>query len=375
MSLALPVIAQKKQAVSMNWKVAAELPADKGKLHATGLAGPVTGISGDMFFVGGGANFPDSMPWTGGKKKYYDKMYAYSIRHDQLVPFKRSFTLPFPIAYSACCSTSFGLLYAGGENETGITNKVGLVQWDTKTKNITVKKLPDLPIAVTNAAITLVGNTVYLAGGETATGASSQFIALDLKNTGQGWKPLLSLPYAVSHTVAAASTLQHRNKIYIAGGRKKNNDGISDLFADVLQYDIASNSWEKKASLPYALSAGAGIITADGNLLLFGGDKGTTFHQVEIFIAAISNEKDDIKKQTLILEKNKLQAAHPGFSKEILLYDIKTDSWKTIGIIPFATPVTTTAVKNNEIIYIPSGEIRAGVRSPHILSVTILGNK
>ena len=90
-----------------------------------------------------------------------------------------------------------------------------------------------------------------------------------------------------------------------------------------------------------------------------------------MLIAAINNEKDESKKQELILQKNKLQLAHPGFSNEVLLYNIKTNIWKAIDTIPFATPVTTTAVKWKSSFFIPSGEIKAGVRSPNILSVKI----
>jgi N-acetylneuraminic acid mutarotase len=64
-----------------------------------------------------------------------------------------------------------------------------------------------------------------------------------------------------------------------------------------------------------------------------------------------------------------LQSAHPGFSKEILAYNIINDSWDVIDSIPYATPVTTTAVKWNNCFFIPSGEIKAGIRSSFILSV------
>jgi len=67
--------------------------------------------------------------------------------------------------------------------------------------------------------------------------------------------------------------------------------------------------------------------------------------------------------------KNLLQENHPGFCKEVFRYQIKTDKWTKIGSLPFPTPVTTTAVKWGGTVYIPSGEIKAGVRSSKILSV------
>ena len=106
-------------------------------------------------------------------------------------------------------------------------------------------------------------------------------------------------------------------------------------------------------------------------LLLFGGDKGATFHRTEELIAAINHCKDESEKQRLTEEKAKLQTAHPGFSKEILSYDITGNTWQMIGTLPYETPVTTTAVKWNECFILPSGEVKAGVRSPHILVAKI----
>ena len=60
--------------------------------------------------------------------------------------------------------------------------------------------------------------------------------------------------------------------------------------------------------MPYALSAGTGILYDANNIILFGGDKGTVFHKTETLIAAINAEKDEVKKQELIKQKNKLQS-------------------------------------------------------------------
>jgi N-acetylneuraminate epimerase len=73
--------------------------------------------------------------------------------------------------------------------------------------------------------------------------------------------------------------------------------------------------------------------------------------------------------------KAKLQAAHPGFSKEMLAYDITGNIWQVIGTMPYATPVTTTSVQWKDCFIIPSGEIKAGVRSPLIISVKPITRK
>jgi len=375
MFLTVPALAQKKQHYSLKWDVVAELPADSGLQNSLGVAGPVTGIHKDVLFVGGGANFPEAMPWQGGAKKFHTAIHVYAAKGRKLKLLAKSFSLPYPVAYAASCNTATGILYAGGESEKGITDKVWLMMWDTKTEELLFKTLPALPFPVSNASATLIGNTVYLAGGETAINTSAQFHSLDLNDIFAGWNKLADIPQPVSHTVMTHSSGKKGDKIYLCGGRKKNSNGISTLYNNVFEYDVAANSWKEKKAMPYALSAGTGIMYDEKNILLFGGDKGIVFNKTETLIATINTEKNPDKKHELVQQKNKFQTEHPGFSKEVLLYNCKRDTWEIVGSIPFDTPVTTTAIKLKSSVIIPSGEIKAGVRSPKILSVKIQRKK
>jgi len=359
--------AQKAKGKAMQWKIAAQLPALNGQPKSLGFAGPVAGVHRNLLVIAGGANFPDAMPWKGGKKKYYDDVFVYVKNKKTIALYKKTFKLPSSIAYSANCSTPQGIIYAGGENEKGISNKVFLLQWDAGNMTIVTRNLPDLPVAVTNAAAACHDNVVYIAGGETAGGASDQFYCFDINNMAAGWKTLPAIPKPVSHTVLIAQSNADHASIYLTGGRRKDTNGLSDLYSSVFEFDILKNQWKEKASLPYALSAGTGIAAGSSNILIFGGDKGETFHKTEKFIAAINSEQDDRKKTDLIQQKNKLQSSHPGFSKEILMYDAESDEWSVVGCIPFDSPVTTSAVIWENKVIIPSGEIRAGVRTPQIL--------
>ncbi|MFC0773425.1 hypothetical protein ACFEL9_10835 [Terrimonas sp. R1] len=355
----------------MQWKIAAQLPALNGQPKSLGFAGPVAGVHGNILVIGGGANFPDAMPWSGGKKKYYDDVFVYVKNKKTISLYKKIFRLPSSIAYSANCSTPQGIVYAGGENEKGISNKVLLLQWDGIKETIVSKYLPDLPVALTNAAAAFHNNTVYIAGGETIGATSDQFYCLDMKSMAAGWKLLPAIPKPVSHAVLIAQSNADHASIYLVGGRKKNTNGISDLYSLVFKFDILKCQWEEKRSLPYALSAGTGIAAGLNNILIFGGDKGETFHKTEDLIAAINSEKDETKKTELIQQKNKLQSSHPGFSKEILMYNIESDEWTVVDCIPFDSPVTTSAVIWENKVIIPSGEIKAGVRTPQILSANL----
>ena len=362
--------AQKKHNIIMDWKIAATLPAKQNDNISLGFAGVISGIYEGKIIVAGGANFPNGMPWMGGKKVYNDDMYVYELKEELLQLQNKIYTLPEPIAYSASTTCSQGIIYAGGESESGLSKKVFVIRLSNDGLKIT--RLPDLPIAIANASIVNINDTIYLAGGETISEASNQLIVLDLNNLKFGWKQLKSIPLSLSHAVMVVQQADSHKKLYLLGGRQKKQTGISELFNTIFEFDIEKNNWNKKTDLPYSISAGTGVAFNDEKVLLLGGDKGTTFHKVETLIAAINKETDAQKKEALNAQKIKLQSTHPGFSKEMILYDCIKDTCIIIGEIPFSVPVTTNTFKNENQLFITSGEIRAGVRTPNILSAKMV---
>ncbi len=375
MLLADAINAQNAAWWTVQFTIAATLPPDVNKQVATGFAGAVAGVHQNYLLVAGGANFPEAMPWQGGKKHYHDTVYVFTTKNQQIELINQSFKLPQKIAYAAVCNVSDGILYIGGENENGISNKVWLLQWNQYKKQVTSKAYPPIPVALTNAAVTVINKKVYLVGGETTNEATNYFFMLDLTNVVAGWKTLPAVPQAVSHSVLVGIGNATNPALYLMGGRKKNPNGISTLYNNMYEFDLLNNRWNEKASLPYALSAGTGVWCMADQIVLFGGDRGTVFTQVETLLAAIANETNPDKKQALINQKNQLQSTHPGFSNEVLLYQANKNEWQSIGKIPFETPVTTTAVKWNGAVYLPTGETKAGVRSPYILKATIHHNR
>lgn len=361
-----PISAQRY--LRFKWSVAAELPSvDSTK--KPGVAGAFSGIHNNILLIAGGANFPDGMPWEGGRKVYWDNIYALELNHRFEFRWIDSemFKLQQRIAYGASVSSDDGIICMGGENENGISKNVFLLQWNSLSRNVLVNDLPELPLPLANASAAAIGSRIYVAGGETLNGVSDKFYFLDLSDTSSGWKQLPQLPKPLSHAVLLAKADGKNNRIYLIGGRRKKTDGISELSKSVFEFDVRKHHWTEKKSLPYALSAGTGIVSGSGDLLLFGGDKGETFHKTEVLLAAINAENDETKKQELIQQKNKLQQSHSGFSNEVLLYNAKRNKWKVIGEMPAPTPVTTAAVKWKNSVVIPSGEIRAGVRTPAVL--------
>lgn len=364
------LFAQKKSAQA-TWHIAGVIPSNNQQKEGLGLAGPIAGIFGDRLLVAGGANFPDGMPWQGGKKIFHNKVYIFKKRGDKISLATDAYQLPENIAYAASCSTPKGVLYAGGESEKGISDKVFLLKWDHYASAVIIESLPALPLAVSNASAVSYNNIVYVVGGETQEDVSNSLWTIDLDNINAGWRQLPSMPKKISHGVFLAIKSSVGLKLYMIGGRRKTSHGISELYNSVLEFNILQQKWAELAPLPYPLSAGTGVATRNGNILLFGGDQGTTFSKVENYLSLINKAPTQLEKEELILKKNQVLLSHPGFSQEILFYNVHTQSTKVVGLIPYATPVTTNAFYWGKEIVIPSGEIKAGVRTPQILMAKI----
>jgi N-acetylneuraminic acid mutarotase len=364
-------VTKEKPPLISGWKQIGSLTA----LGNSGVAGPVTGVSNGVLVVGGGADFPEALPWAGGKKKYYKEVCIYELRGDSLVQSGKTFMLDSAIAYAANCSTEDGVVYAGGENETGISNRVFRLVWDASLSELRTERLPDLPLALTNAGMVAYNDQLIICGGETDAGTSAKCFSLNMSDAAGGWKVLATMPRAVSHMVLALQSVNGRDYIYILGGRCKKETGISDLYKDVYALDLHENTWEKRSSLPYPVTAGTGIGADKEHIVLFGGDTGETFHRSEVLSAAMKAEKDPGQLAKLDKERIELLNTHPGFSRRILIYNSSTGSCEQAGSLSFAAPATTTAIRWDNKVVIPGGEIRAGIRTPDIWSASIINAK
>jgi N-acetylneuraminic acid mutarotase len=212
-----------------------------------------------------------------------------------------------------------------------------------------------------------IENKLFVAGGEYQDGVSDQLLQLDLKDLNQGWIQVGTLPFPVSHVQLLADKSKN---LYVVGGRKANKDATSTLYQALLKSSDGGKHWVKLPDIPFTAAAGVACILPDDGLWLLSADRGGTFHHVETLIVAAKQASDQQKAQQLLDAKNQLQVNHPGFGRDIWRYDLTSEKWEKRGALPSNAPVTTTAVIWDDMIVIPSGEIKAGVRSPEILSAT-----
>lgn len=369
------LMAQNKSSERIVWSAPLQIPAAPGMAKQLGLAGVFTGLSNGVLIVAGGSNFADgAMPWQGGKKLHYDDVYVLQKTKGDVFTWLKPKTnqLLQKIAYGASTTIPQGVICVGGETEKepGST-RVFMMSWDINKQDVVLTDLPSLPIPVANACMSSIGQVIYLIGGESEGKPSAKCFTLNMADKKARWKVFAALPAAMSHSVAVTQSNGKYPCIYVIGGRSSTALGISALHGYTFCYDPLYNKWIKLGNVGDGkhitnMSAATAIASGMHEILLIGGDKGDVFHQIETYNALIAKAGTEEEKQQLQQQKLTLLNNHRGFSKDVYLFNTLNYTWKKVGELPFYGQVTTTAVKWDNEIFIPGGEIKPGIRSAAI---------
>ena len=317
-----------------------------------GVAGPFAGVHRDTLIVAGGANFP--RPVWDTDKVWHDRIHVLT-KSEEGYEWKDGGRLPQPIAYGAAVSTADGVVCMGGNDAEDTFSDVFLLQWDSAAEEVNQVDYPSLPRPCAFGAAALVGDVIYLAGGQTGGSletATTNFWSLDLSKKNRPdefvWKELDPWP---GPSRALNLTVHQHNGfndcIYVISGRRqKTADATSiEFLKDVWEYTPATDTWRQRADAPRCVMAGTGISSGQSHIFVLGGADGSLFFK-----------SDELKDN------------HPGFPKEALAYHTITDTWSGAGAIP-QNHVTTIAVPWDGDIVVPSGEVRPRVRSPRVWRV------
>ncbi|QDS89251.1 N-acetylneuraminate epimerase precursor [Rosistilla ulvae] len=329
---------------ALEWQPLPELPDELG------VAGPFVGVHNDALIVAGGANFP--RPVWGTDKIWHDRIHVL-IRAGEQLQWIDGGTLTRPIAYGATVSTPDGIVCIGGNDAANTFDAVFVLRWNSQTRKFERRDYPKLPRPCVYGQAALIGDVIYLAGGQSGSGLDSAMDNLwSLDSSARNdpaqfqWHELPACPggrRAFNLTVA-----QHNGQedcLYVISGRRE-VAGTIEFLDDVWEFSPATESWRQRSSAPRCVMAGTSIGLGKRHLLVLGGADGTLFDRSDAL-------RDD----------------HPGFPRQALAYDTISDSWSSAGSMP-QNQVTTVAVRWNNRIILPSGEVRPRVRTPKVWSIT-----
>jgi cyclically-permuted mutarotase family protein len=346
-----------------------DLPGVDGKPNP-GVAGAFAGTSHGALLVAGGANFPNGYPWQNGSKVWQSTIYVLEGR-GELMRWQRVNHLEKPLAYGASVVWKDRLIGLGGNDANRRYADVFTLTWDTATRQLRTEPLPPLPQPLDNLSAAILGDELYVFGGESDQGPVKSLYMLNLLNPKSGWQSLADLPGpARAFTALVALSGAESSGLFVLGGRQT-IDKQTTVLNDAYQYDPKRDRWVRLPDLPVGVAAHAALDLGTNRLVLFGGDDGVRLRQIEALNNQIARQPDSAEKATWIAQRNELQTNHPGFRREIWQFRTDTRRWSILGRMPFPAPVTTTAVRWDNAFVLPSGEVSPGIRTPAVRLITI----
>jgi N-acetylneuraminate epimerase len=308
-----------------------------------GVAAPFAGLSGEALIVAGGANFPDKSLWDGGRKVWHDAIFALERPDGE---WKRAGTLPRPIAYGVSVTHRGGVVCVGGSDATHCYADAFRLEW--RAGQVAIMPLPPLSTPLANACGALIGDVLYVAGGQqtpNATRAVSTAFRIDLSASKPAWQEIDPYPDAARILAVAAA---YDGAFWLIGGAEltpgESRSVVRRYLRDVYRYRPGVG-WQRMPDLPDPIAAAPSPAPCDeSGLYILGGDDGSHV---------------SLKPGPRL----------PGFSRTILRFDGKQGTWQQRGQTP-APRVTAPCVHWGKSWIIPSGEGRPGVRSPQVWAWT-----
>lgn len=337
--------------------------------YSLGVSACYAGQIGDYLVVAGGCNFPEA----GKPKKYYAGVYAARMDRATL-QWRLVGFLPEPAAYGATIASGDSLLFIGGNNNEHALAAVYSVRLNSAGTDVLINRLADLPATADNMAVALVGNDVFVVGGNQNGKPSADVLRYKLgaNSVAQGSNSVnqganstssadLRIPGAPRVQPVAAA---YNDKLYVWGGFYADGEQ-SKVHTDGYVYDINAKEWGA-LSAPRSvdgeeMTLSGGIAWADGDHLYATGGVNRT-----IFLDAISGryecvKKDDYLKQPIDWYK---------FSGNLYVFDAVAGQWLTTTFANKALARAGAQVVPTALgVYYIGGELKPALRTPEIVII------
>ncbi len=348
--------------------------------EGAGVAGAFIGVLGDALFIAGGASFPEG-PASGVDGKQFTAQVqllspdaAGQLRWRKAAHLK----LPRPAGYGAAVPDKHGLILIGGRDRTTCFADVTRIRLGPDG-TLATEPLPPLPVPLANFSAARLDDLLLVAGGqETPDGAATRHcFTLDLTVAGARWQSLPAWPGA-PRLMAMGMALGR--EFVLISGKNPQPGRPTETLTDAYALQPATRSWRRLTDVGRPVEPAVPVMAATGvaldghRLLVLGGGAYQYLARTEELAAQLqaARAQGASTAEIAALAQGRATLVHPGFQREVRLYDARTDRWQCVGLLPMARPpVNTTAVHWRGAFVLPTGEILPATRTPAIWQATL----
>ena len=325
-----------------------------------GVSALYAGVLDGQLIMAGGCNFPHVPVADGGKKVYYDGIYAASLSDDATLQWQEIGLLPEASAYGVTIPTDKGLVCVGGNTAERSLSEAFLLS--LQDGGAVMESLPSLPVTIDNMAGALLDHVIYIVGGNVNGVPSSAVYSLNLDNLAEGWKEEVSVPGnpRVQPVCAAQG-----GKLYVWGGFSTAGEGReATLSVDGYAYTPSTKEWKQVAT----------PVDESGIAVSLGGGVALPMREDAVFCAGGVNK--DIFLQALQgIHKGKEYLTRPvewyQFNRKLMKYDTKKDQWTVLGDYEQGARAGAAMVSDGSSYYIINGELKPGIRTKDINRINL----
>ena len=338
----------------IRWQSAGTLSPAAGQKENIGVAGMISGTSHGYIIAGGGANFPNGGPAVGGAKVTYPDIYAMKATEKGLIETDHQ-VLPFPAAYGASVTSADGVYYIGGSPDADAARAITLLTCDNQGK-LHYQKAGTLPFTFQNGIAALKGQTLFLGLGKQDGSLSRNFYAYDLK-TGT-LEQLADFP-GKAREQSVAQMLGQTLCVFSGGSDTAYTDGYG--------YDLTTRTWHKLADCAIdgqgiSLLGARAVGLNEEEMLVIGGFNKAVYDDAVAHLSHLTGAELAAYKTAYFGR----ESTDFNWNRRILIYNVRSDAWRSAGDIPFAAPCGEGLVLLKDKIISLNGEIKPGVRSNRI---------
>jgi len=217
--------------------------------------------------------------------------------------------------------------------------------------------LPSLPMTIDNMAGALIGDLLYIVGGNVNGVPSADMYSLDLSNMDKGWQKEPGVPGEPRVQPVCAA---QGGKLYVWGGFAPAADGReATLSVDGYVYSPETRVWTSVAT----------PVDKEGKSISLGGGAAVPWGEEAILCIGGVN-KDIFLKALQGIYSGKEYLSHPAewyqFNKNLLLYYPAKDEWSSLGEYEQGARAGAALVADGVYAYIINGELKPGIRTNEI---------
>lgn len=308
---------------------------------AKGVSACFAGCFGDTLLMAGGCNFPDKPASQGGKKKYYQGIYAAVDNGGEHLSWQLVGQLPVAAAYGVSVQLEDGLICIGGNNIERTLRSAFILR--LRKGKIETEQLPDLPEALDNFTGAACGNLVCVFGGSKAW-------QLNLDRRSEGWIPL---PVVSEERSQPVSGFINGEFCVWGGFSPKQSDKLASLSLGGFAWDGGQQHQLPAPSIlgeDVFLGGGAALNLDKTHILALGGVN------KDVFLNALNHLPDGYMLHEPEWYK---------FNPHVMIFDGHT--WSRVMTTSLTARAGATVARHGADVYVIGGELKPGVRLANVV--------